>query len=150
MFLWYFFLRRKKLIEGSRGILQGTSSLLLCFDESEVRKIIRECKKVLDYLAVAEVIETIEDLAQFLKDLTPCLSKVSFLKITYSNFYDKKFFISNILFIRLGIARSRRSWKRTNTSSSSWNINQVFGTGERTRTHINMQYENIHSYHIRR
>jgi vinculin len=36
---------RKKLIEGARGILQGTSSLLLCFDESEVRKIIRECKK---------------------------------------------------------------------------------------------------------
>lgn len=67
---------RKKLIEGSRGILQGTSSLLLCFDESEVRKIIRECKKVLDYLAVAEVIETMEDLVQFLKDLSPCLSKV--------------------------------------------------------------------------
>lgn len=37
---------RKKLIEGSRGILQGTSALLLCFDESEVRKIMRECKKV--------------------------------------------------------------------------------------------------------
>ncbi|KAL1130903.1 hypothetical protein AAG570_012144 [Ranatra chinensis] len=68
---------RKKLIDGSRGILQGTSSLLLCFDESEVRKIIRECKKVLDYLAVAEVIETMEDLVQFLKDLSPCLSKVS-------------------------------------------------------------------------
>ncbi|KAK6639942.1 hypothetical protein RUM43_008219 [Polyplax serrata] len=68
---------RKKLIEGSRGILQGTSSLLLCFDESEVRKIIRECKKVLDYLAVAEVMETMEDLVQFLKDLSPCLSKVS-------------------------------------------------------------------------
>ncbi|XP_063234330.1 vinculin isoform X2 [Bacillus rossius redtenbacheri] len=68
---------RKKLIEGSRGILQGTSSLLLCFDESEVRKIIRECKRVLDYLAVAEVIETMEDLVQFLKDLSPCLSKVS-------------------------------------------------------------------------
>ncbi|XP_075229782.1 vinculin isoform X2 [Lycorma delicatula] len=68
---------RKKLIEGSRGILQGTSSLLLCFDESEVRKIIRECKKVLDYLAVAEVIETMEDLVQFLRDLSPCLSKVS-------------------------------------------------------------------------
>lgn len=68
---------RKILIEGSRGILQGTSSLLLCFDESEVRKIIRECKKVLDYLAVAEVIETMEDLVQFLKDLSPCLSKVS-------------------------------------------------------------------------
>ncbi|KAL4084897.1 hypothetical protein QTP88_027768 [Uroleucon formosanum] len=68
---------RRKLIEGSRGILQGTSSLLLCFDESEVRKIIRECKKVLDYLAVAEVIESMEDLVQFLKDLSPCLSKVS-------------------------------------------------------------------------
>ncbi|KAF4532803.1 hypothetical protein B566_EDAN002653, partial [Ephemera danica] len=68
---------KKKLIEGSRGILQGTSALLLCFDESEVRKIIRECKKVLDYLAVAEVIETMEDLVQFLKDLSPCLSKVS-------------------------------------------------------------------------
>jgi vinculin len=51
--------------------------LLLCFDESEVRKIIRECKRVLDYLAVAEVIETMEDLVQFLKDLSPCLSKVS-------------------------------------------------------------------------
>ncbi|XP_046419154.1 vinculin isoform X2 [Neodiprion pinetum] len=68
---------RKKLIEGSRGILQGTSSLLLYFDESEVRKIIRECKRVLDYLAVAEVIETMEDLVHFLKNLSPCLSKVS-------------------------------------------------------------------------
>lgn len=58
---------RKKLIDGARGILQGTSALLLCFDESEVRKIIRPCKKVLDYLAVAEVIEGIDDLAQFVK-----------------------------------------------------------------------------------
>ncbi|XP_076353429.1 vinculin-like isoform X5 [Tachypleus tridentatus] len=68
---------RKKLIEGARGILQGTSALLLCFDESEVRKIIRECKKVLDYLAVAEVIESMDDLVQFVKDLSPCLTKVS-------------------------------------------------------------------------
>lgn len=68
---------RKKLIDGSRGILQGTSSLLLCFDESEVRKIIRECKKVLDYLAISEVIDTMEDLVQFIKDLSPCLSRVS-------------------------------------------------------------------------
>lgn len=65
------------MIDGSRGILQGTSSLLLCFDESEVRKIIRECKKVLDYLAVAEVIESMEDLVQFVKDLSPCLTRVS-------------------------------------------------------------------------
>lgn len=68
---------RKKLIEGARGILQGTSALLLCFDESEVRKIIRGCKKVLDYLAVAEVIESMDDLAQFVKDISPWLTRVS-------------------------------------------------------------------------
>ena len=68
---------RTKLIEGSRWILQGTSGVLLCFDESEVRKIIKECKKVLDYLSVAEVIESMEDLVQFVKDLSPCLSKVT-------------------------------------------------------------------------
>ncbi|XGW25451.1 hypothetical protein V3C99_006680 [Haemonchus contortus] len=68
---------RKKLIDGARGILQGTSALLLCFDESEVRKIVRGCRKVLDYLAVAEVIESIDDLAQFVKDITPWLSRVS-------------------------------------------------------------------------
>ncbi len=67
---------RTKLIEGSRWILQGTSNVLLVFDESEVRKIIAECKKVLDYLSVAEVIETIDDLVQFVKDLSPCLGKV--------------------------------------------------------------------------
>ena len=59
-----------------RWILQGTSNVLLVFDESEVRKIIVECKKVLDYLSVAEVIETMEDLVQFVRDLSPCLSKV--------------------------------------------------------------------------
>ena len=42
-----------------------------------MRKIIRECKKVLDYLAVAEVIESMEDLVQFVRDLSPCLTKVS-------------------------------------------------------------------------
>ena len=68
---------RGKLIDGSRGILQGTSSLLLCFDESEVRKIIVDCKRVLDYLAVAEVIDGMEDLVQFVKDLSPFLTKVS-------------------------------------------------------------------------
>ena len=48
----------------------------MVFDESEVRKIIVDCKKVLDYLAVSEVIESIEDLVQFVKDLSPFLSKV--------------------------------------------------------------------------
>ncbi|XP_059092000.1 vinculin-like [Tigriopus californicus] len=67
---------RDRLISGSRAILQGTTSMLVVFDESQVRKICRDCKKVLDYLAVAEVIETMEDLVQFVKDLSPCLSKV--------------------------------------------------------------------------
>ena len=51
--------------------------MLLSFDASQVRKICRDCKKVLDYLAISEVIETMEDLVQFVKDLSPCLSKVS-------------------------------------------------------------------------
>lgn len=68
---------RQLLIEGSRGILQGTSSLLLCFDESEVRKLVRSCKKVHSYMEVVEVIEQMDDLVQFVKDLTPALTKVS-------------------------------------------------------------------------
>lgn len=32
---------------------------------------------MLDYLAVAEVIETLDELVQFLRDLSPCLAKVS-------------------------------------------------------------------------
>ena len=51
----------------STGILQGTSALLLAFDESEVRKIIRICKNVLEYLAITEVVETMEDLVTFVK-----------------------------------------------------------------------------------
>lgn len=44
---------------------------------TQIRKLCRDCKKVLDYLAISEVIETMEDLVQFVKDLSPCLSKVS-------------------------------------------------------------------------
>ena len=58
-------------------MILGTSDVLLVFDEAEVRKICEDCKKVLDYLAVSEVIETLEDLVQFVKDMSPCLSKVS-------------------------------------------------------------------------
>lgn len=68
---------RQLLLEGSRGILQGTSSLLLCFDEYEVRKLVRGCQKVLAYMQVVEVIERMEDLVTFVKDLTPALTKVS-------------------------------------------------------------------------
>ncbi|TNN12660.1 Vinculin [Schistosoma japonicum] len=65
---------RKKLIEGSRGILQGTSSVLLTFDLSEVRKIIRHCRRVLCVLATAEDVSTLTDLADFVKRLTPCMA----------------------------------------------------------------------------
>lgn len=68
---------RHLLLEGSRGILQGTSSLLLCFDESEVRKLIKSCRKVLNFMEVVEVIEKTEDLVQFVKDITPALTKVA-------------------------------------------------------------------------
>ena len=51
----------------SIGILQGTSALLLAFDESEVRKIIRVCKNVLEYLAITEVVDRMEDLVTYVK-----------------------------------------------------------------------------------
>ncbi|UYV84952.1 VCL, partial [Cordylochernes scorpioides] len=66
-----------KLIEGSRGILQGTSAILLSFDDSEVRKIIKGCYKILEYINIAEVIETMEDLIKFVKDLSPSLTQLS-------------------------------------------------------------------------
>uniref|UniRef100_G3UM65 Vinculin n=1 Tax=Loxodonta africana TaxID=9785 RepID=G3UM65_LOXAF len=62
---------RDYLIDGSRGILSGTSDLLLTFDEAEVRKIIRVCKGILEYLTVAEVVETMEDLVTYTKNLGP-------------------------------------------------------------------------------
>ncbi|XP_074659984.1 vinculin-like isoform X2 [Tubulanus polymorphus] len=68
---------RKKLIDGSRGILQGTSALLLAYDESEVRKIIKVCKGVLEYLAVNEVIDSMEDLLTYVKNLTPGLTAMA-------------------------------------------------------------------------
>ncbi|XP_077978235.1 vinculin-like isoform X2 [Glandiceps talaboti] len=68
---------RKKLIDGARGILSGTSALLLAFDEAEVRKIIRICKSVLEYLAVAEVVESMPDLVTFVRNLTPGLTSMS-------------------------------------------------------------------------
>ncbi|XP_045177293.1 vinculin-like isoform X10 [Mercenaria mercenaria] len=68
---------RKKLIDGSRGILQGTSALLLAFDESEVRKIIRVCKNVLEYLAITEVVDRMEDLVTYVKNLSPVLTRMT-------------------------------------------------------------------------
>ena len=49
------------------GILQGTTSLLLVLDESEVRRIVSHCRNVQEYLTVTEVLETANDLIAFLK-----------------------------------------------------------------------------------
>uniref|UniRef100_A0A8C6TN06 Vinculin n=1 Tax=Neogobius melanostomus TaxID=47308 RepID=A0A8C6TN06_9GOBI len=68
---------RDYLIDGSRGILSGTSDLLLTFDEAEVRKIIRVCKGILEYLAVAEVVETMPDLLTYTKNLGPGMTKMA-------------------------------------------------------------------------
>lgn len=38
---------------------------------SQVRKIIRVCKGILEYLTVAEVVETMEDLVTYTKNLGP-------------------------------------------------------------------------------
>ncbi|XP_058882323.1 vinculin-like isoform X1 [Acipenser ruthenus] len=68
---------RDYLIDGSRGILSGTSDLLLTFDEAEVRKIIRVCKGILEYLTVAEVVEGMEDLVTYTKNLGPGMTKMA-------------------------------------------------------------------------
>uniref|UniRef100_A0A8C9WK28 Vinculin n=1 Tax=Scleropages formosus TaxID=113540 RepID=A0A8C9WK28_SCLFO len=62
---------RDYLIDGSRGILSGTSDLLLTFDEAEVRRIIRVCKGILEFLTVAEVVESMNDLVTYTKNLGP-------------------------------------------------------------------------------
>lgn len=68
---------RKKLIDGARGILSGTSALLLTFDEAEVRKILKVCRGVLEYLSVAEIVESMEELVTFVKNLTPGITEMA-------------------------------------------------------------------------
>ena len=52
------------------GILQGVSSLLLVFDQAEVRKMVKACNGIIEYLQVAEVVQTLEELVQFTKNLS--------------------------------------------------------------------------------
>ena len=56
------------------GILNGMSQLLLVLDQSEVRKIIKNCNGVREYIKVAEHVETLEEQATFAKNLTPGLT----------------------------------------------------------------------------
>ena len=59
------------------GILSGTSALLLTFDEAEVRKILKVCRGVLEYLSVAEIVESMEELVTFVKNLTPGITEMA-------------------------------------------------------------------------
>ncbi|GAA52612.1 vinculin [Clonorchis sinensis] len=49
------------------GILQGTSSVLLTFDMSEVRKIIAHCRTVLNVLVTTDEVDSLAQLADFVK-----------------------------------------------------------------------------------
>lgn len=65
------------LITGARGILNGTSALLLTFDDHEVRKILIKCRNVLDYIPVAEVVESLPDTVTYIKNLSPGLLQMA-------------------------------------------------------------------------
>jgi len=47
------------------------SGLLLVFDQGEVRKIVKSCEGIIEYLKVAEVVQTMEELIMFTQNLSP-------------------------------------------------------------------------------
>lgn len=47
------------------------SSLLLVFDQSEVRKIVKHCEQIMEYVKVSEVVQMMEELVTFTKNLSP-------------------------------------------------------------------------------
>ena len=67
---------REVLIKGARGILQGTSDLLLAFDQGEVRKLVKQVRAVLDYVGLADQVTRMEDVVIFVKSLTPTITRV--------------------------------------------------------------------------
>lgn len=73
---------RKKLIDGSRGILQGTWAVLVTFDMSEVRKIVECCNSVLSILNTVPDIKTFPELANFVKVL--CIHVLALCIDSYS------------------------------------------------------------------
>lgn len=50
------------------------SQLLLVLDQSEVRKIIKNCNGVREYIKVAEHVESLEEQSTFAKNLSPGLT----------------------------------------------------------------------------
>ena len=81
MLIFFFFFTTNHLISFLpgvvSGILSGTSALLLTFDEAEVRKILKVCRGVLEYLSVAEIVESMEELVTFVKNLTPGITEMA-------------------------------------------------------------------------
>ncbi|XP_065844610.1 vinculin-like [Oscarella lobularis] len=73
---------KRKLLDGARGVINGMSDLLVCADRSEVRKMIKMCRNVQEYLDVAKVIDVEADLATFLQNLTPGMT--SMMKVVES------------------------------------------------------------------
>uniref|UniRef100_A0A8C4DFD1 Vinculin n=1 Tax=Dicentrarchus labrax TaxID=13489 RepID=A0A8C4DFD1_DICLA len=110
---------RDYLIDGSRGILSGTSDLLLTFDEAEVRKIIRVCKGILEYLAVAEVVETMEDLITYTKNLGPGQQELSFFFK-----YSIKIFVATKSSRGAGVEEAERN-RRFTFEKMSAEINEI-------------------------
>lgn len=81
-YIFYFIHRLFIFLFLFKGILQGISALLLTFDESEVRKIVTICQHVLNHLSYVEMIETMEQLVDFVK--------VSFVILIYDKRTIKK------------------------------------------------------------
>lgn len=73
---------KRSLLSGERGILQGVSAILLAFDESEVRKIVRLCKQVQEYFSITELIERMDDLVTYVKVVFKYLITVNLTLIT--------------------------------------------------------------------
>ena len=65
------------LLNGARGILQGVSSLLLVFDQSEVRKIVKSCEGIIEYIKVAEVVQSMDELVTFTRNLSPGMTSMT-------------------------------------------------------------------------
>lgn len=71
----------------------------------QVRKIIRVCKGILEYLTVAEVVETMEDLVTYTKNLGPGEPKPSFILKVFMNwlFWFKRKGSSSLPFRKQGM-----------------------------------------------
>lgn len=53
------------------------STLLLVFDQAEVRKIVKVCEGIIEYIKVAEVVESMEELVTFTKNLSPGMTSMT-------------------------------------------------------------------------